>query len=117
MNVRGLFSGSGRQERDEAKRRTVSQYYTGGEVDAMSPEDLDVAVQCISAGTCLCGRSALSVDGAVCPSCSYELSRAIQSGLGLADSSVGARSNIVARRRALPRNARKQLLRRRYENS
>lgn len=118
MNIRGLFSGSVRRERDEAKRRDlVSEHYTSGEIEAMTSEELEIAVEYIRAGTCLCGRSELFIDGAVCPSCSYEFSRAIQGGLGIGDASIRHRANIAVRRSALPRNAKEKLMRKRSDRS
>jgi hypothetical protein len=91
-------------------------YYTSGEIVAMTPEELEVAAQCISAGTCLCGKMPLFIDGAVCPSCSYEFSRAIQGALTLGDPSIRPKSIIAIRRRELPKNARKKLMRKRSGN-
>jgi hypothetical protein len=117
VNIRGLFSGSARRERDEAKRRAaLGVYYTSGEIVAMTPEELEVAAQCISAGTCLCGKMPLFIDGAACPSCSYEFSRAIQGALTLGDPSIRPKSIIAIRRRELPKNARKKLMRKRSGN-
>jgi hypothetical protein len=117
VNIRGLFSESARRERNEAKRRMlVSEYYTVGEMEAMTPEELEIAAQCISAGTCLCGRMPIFIDGAVCPGCLSGLSRAIQGGLGIDDTSFGHRANMAMRRSALPRGAKKKLKRRRSES-
>ncbi|MGH2463141.1 MAG: hypothetical protein ACRDFZ_05895 [Candidatus Limnocylindria bacterium] len=110
MDIRGLFSGSARREQDLAKRlQLASDLYTRGEIDAMTPEELDIAVQSIGSGTCLCGDSALFIDGVVCPGCLTNLSRAIQGGLALGDSSIQPKTNIAVRRMGLPGKAKQKL--------